>query len=233
MILFTSSEGPSLERVWQFPTDSQQTIIIWRETDVSRGSGMCLNIIFNLYIACVLHVYQLGYLEFKTITAASGTIALGSKAPSFCYILNAVIFLMARPRFEPRVDKYIILYKRLTRFSCDYSVILTVLWNFNMHICFSISIHSLFSHILPYTITLQWTRIYVHMFQMRAQFTVYCANRFCWVLPMSKCYSSKTCLMCIICTLEYVRCSNGTMNSTSTLILWYRLLTDLRALMNL
>ena len=28
MILFTSYEGPSLARVWQFPTDSQQTIII-------------------------------------------------------------------------------------------------------------------------------------------------------------------------------------------------------------
>ena len=27
MILFTSCEGPSLDRVWQFPTDSQQTII--------------------------------------------------------------------------------------------------------------------------------------------------------------------------------------------------------------
>ena len=30
----------SLDRVWQFPTDSQQTIIIWRKTDVSRGLGM-------------------------------------------------------------------------------------------------------------------------------------------------------------------------------------------------
>ena len=28
MILFTSFEGPSFDRVWQFPTDSQQTIII-------------------------------------------------------------------------------------------------------------------------------------------------------------------------------------------------------------
>ena len=27
-VLFTSCEGPSLDRVWQFPTDSQQTIII-------------------------------------------------------------------------------------------------------------------------------------------------------------------------------------------------------------
>ena len=53
MILFTSCEGPSLNRVWQFPIDSQQTIIIWRETNVSRRTGMCLNIIFNLYIACV------------------------------------------------------------------------------------------------------------------------------------------------------------------------------------
>ena len=62
---------------------------------------------------------------------------------------------------------------------------------------------------------------------------LYYANRFCRVLPKSKNYSSKTCLMCIICTFEYVRCSNGTMNNTTTLILWYRLLTDLRALMNL
>ena len=73
--------------------------------------------------------------------------------------------------FESRVDQYIfILYKRITRFSCEYSVILTVLWNLNMHICISISIHSLFSHVLRCTITLQCTRIYVHMFQMRAQF---------------------------------------------------------------
>ena len=35
-----------------FPTDSQQTII----TDLSRGTGMCLNIIFNLYIACVKYM---------------------------------------------------------------------------------------------------------------------------------------------------------------------------------
>ena len=28
MILFTSCEGQSLDRVWQFPTDSHQTIII-------------------------------------------------------------------------------------------------------------------------------------------------------------------------------------------------------------
>ena len=28
MILFTGCEGPSLDRVWQFPTDSHQTIII-------------------------------------------------------------------------------------------------------------------------------------------------------------------------------------------------------------
>ena len=67
-------------------------------------------------------------VEFKTTTAASGTIALGSKAPSFSYILNAVIFFMARPGFESRVDQYIfILYKRITRFACDYSVILSVL----------------------------------------------------------------------------------------------------------
>ena len=49
MILFTSCEGLSLDRVWQFPADSQQTIIISRKTDVSRGTGMCLNIIYKLY----------------------------------------------------------------------------------------------------------------------------------------------------------------------------------------
>ena len=138
---------------------------------------------------------------------------------------------MARPGFESRVDQYIfIIYKRITSFSCDYSVILTVLWNFNMHKCISISIHSLFSHVLPWTITLQYTRMYT---RFRCARNLYYANIFCRVLPRSKCYSSKTCLMCIICTLEYVRCSNGTMNNNSTLILWYRLLTDLRALMNL
>ena len=60
-----------------------------------------------------------------------------------------------------------ILYKRIKRFSCEYSVILTVLWNLNMHICISILIHSLFNHVLRCTITIQCTRIYVHMFQMR------------------------------------------------------------------
>ena len=48
-------------RLWteigSFPTDSQQTIIFWRETDESRGTGMCLNIIFNLYIACVKYMF--------------------------------------------------------------------------------------------------------------------------------------------------------------------------------
>ena len=75
-----------------------------------------------------LPVRSLFIVEFKTTTTASGTIVLGSKARSFSYILNAVIFLMARPGFESRVDQYIfILYIRKTRFSCDYSVILTVL----------------------------------------------------------------------------------------------------------
>ena len=54
MMLFTSCEGPSLDRVWQFPTDSQQTIT--DGNNVSRGTGMCLNIIFNLYIACVKYI---------------------------------------------------------------------------------------------------------------------------------------------------------------------------------
>ena len=53
MILFTSCEGPSLDRVWQFLTDLQQTIIITRKTDVSRGTGMCLNIILKSCIASV------------------------------------------------------------------------------------------------------------------------------------------------------------------------------------
>ena len=61
---------------------------------------------------------------------------------------------MARVRIKGRPIK--ILNKRITRFSCEYSVISTVLWNFNMHICISISTHSLFSHVLRCTITL-WT----------------------------------------------------------------------------
>ena len=87
-----------------------------------------------------------------------------------------------------------------------------------MHIWISISIHSLFSHVLRSTITLQCTRIYMYTC-FRCARNLYYANRFCRVLPRSKCYSSKTCLMCIICTLEYVRCSNDTMNNTFTLIL--------------
>ena len=51
MILFTSCEGPSLDRVRQFPTDSQQTIMWY------RPACMCLNIIFNLYIACVKYMF--------------------------------------------------------------------------------------------------------------------------------------------------------------------------------
>ena len=101
----------------------------------------------------------------------------GHRTPSFYYMLNAVIFLMARVRIKGR-PIYFILYKRTTRFLCEYSVKWTVLWNFNMHICISISINSLFSHVLRCTITLQCTRIYVHMFQMRAQYSYY-ANRFC------------------------------------------------------
>ena len=82
MILFTSCEGPSLDRVWQFPTDSQQTIM----TDVSRGTGMCLNKIFNLYIACVKYIClstRVFIVEFKTSTAASGAIAVEARAPWF------------------------------------------------------------------------------------------------------------------------------------------------------
>ena len=45
VILFTTCEGPSLDRDSQFPTDSQQTIIS-RKTDVLRGTGMSLNIVF-------------------------------------------------------------------------------------------------------------------------------------------------------------------------------------------
>ena len=55
---------------------------------------------------------------------------------------------------------------------------------------------------------------------------------FCRVLPRSQRYSSKTCLMCTICTIESVRGSNGNMN-ISTLILLYRCLTDLRVPLNI
>ena len=49
MILFTSCEGPSLDRVWQFPTDSKQAIILSRKTTchLSCFSWMCLNITFK------------------------------------------------------------------------------------------------------------------------------------------------------------------------------------------
>ena len=39
MILFTSCEGPSLDRIWQFPTDSQQTIKISHKTDKDTTEG--------------------------------------------------------------------------------------------------------------------------------------------------------------------------------------------------
>ena len=98
---------------------------------------------------------------------------------------------------ESRVEQYIfILYKRITRFSCEYSVKLTVLWNLNMHICISISIHSLFSHVLRLHFN---THAYICTC-FRCARNLYYANRFCRVLPSSKCYSSKTCLMCIILT---------------------------------
>ena len=82
-------------------------------------------------------------------------------------------------------------------------------------ICISVSIHSLFSHDVP-------LHFNAHAYKytcFRCARNLYYANRFCRVLPRSKCYSSKTCLMCIICTLGNTRCSNGTMNNTSTLIL--------------
>ena len=47
MILFKSCEGPSLDRVCQFPINSQQIIIGSSKTDVSRGTGICFNIIFQ------------------------------------------------------------------------------------------------------------------------------------------------------------------------------------------
>ena len=40
----------------------------------------------------------------------------------------------------------------------------------HIHVCISIAIHSLLGHVLRCTIILQCTRIYVHMFQIRAQF---------------------------------------------------------------
>ena len=97
MILFTSCEGPSLDRVWQFPTDSQQTIIIWRETGVSRGTGMCLNIIFNLYISARVFI-----VEFKTVTAASGTIALWVLSAVFLLHTKCSNIFMARVRIKGR-----------------------------------------------------------------------------------------------------------------------------------
>ena len=138
--------------------------------------------------------------------------------------------------FESRLDQYIfILYKRITRFSCEYSVILTVLWNFlkYSYLFFYFNPFSVQSRFRMYHYTSMHTHIPGMYTCFRCARNLYYANRFCRVLPRSKCYSSKTCLMCIICTLEYVRCSNGTMNNTSILILWHRLLTDLQALMNL
>ena len=180
---------------------------------------MCLNI-FNL-------------VEFKTSNAASGTVAKGSNAPYSSITQNAVIFWWRR--FESRVDQYIcILYKRITRFSCEYSVILTVLWNWNMHICISISIHSLFSNVFRCTVTLQCTRIYVHMIQMRPQF-ILCK----YILPSFaevKVLQQQTMLNVhhmhtLVCTV--FKWNYEQHLYIHTLILWYRLLKDLRALLNL
>ena len=170
LILFTSCEGPSLDRVWQFPTDSEQTIIIWRETDVSRGTGMCLNIICNLYIACVKYMCINSGIYSPVYNIYCGE--WGNSLRRRVYPLHTDYNnIFEGVGSNQGVDQYIfILYKRITRFSCEYSVTLTVLWNLNMHICISISIHSLFNHVLRCTITIQCTRIYVHMFQMRAQF---------------------------------------------------------------
>ena len=140
MILFTSCEGPYLDILavsHRFTTNNNNLTWDWCITWYRHVSKHNIKPIYSLRITCVSAWVFI--VEFKTTTAASGTIALGSKAPSFSYILNAVIFLMARPGFESRVDQYIfILHKRITRVSCDYSVILTVLWNFNMHIFISI-----------------------------------------------------------------------------------------------
>ena len=57
------------------------------------------------------------------------------------------------------------------------------------------------------------------------------ANTFGIYHTWSKCYSSKTCVICTICT-QSVRCSNEPMNNISTVIVSYRWFTGLRALMN-
>ena len=183
---------------------------------------MCLNI-FNLYIACVKYMVINSGIYSRVLNSYCGEWGNSRGvwgAVFFRYILNTTVFLKAR--FESRVDQYIfILYKRITRFSCKYSVILTVLWNLNMHIMYfyfnPFSVHFTF-----YDVPLHFNAHPDMCTCFRCARNLYYANRFCRVLPRSKSFSSKTCLMCIICTLEYVRCSNGTMNNTSTLILWYR-----------
>ena len=190
MILFTSCECPSLERVLQFPTDSEQTIIISRKTDVSRGTGMCINIRFNLYMHDIARVkymcissgiYSRVYNIYRGEWAAIREVK--SAVFSFHYVLHAVIlndFFFWWRGFESRVDQYIfILYNWITRFSCENS-------NINCPLNLKYAYQSI--HVLRCTIILQCTCIYVHMIKMRAQF-ILCK----YILPRSKCYSSKTC----------------------------------------
>ena len=63
--------------------------------------------------------------------------------------------------------------------------------------------------------------MYMYMCTMFVDARALCKYIF-QLLPRSKCFSSKTCFMCNICTLWYVGCSNGTMNNSSMLRLSYR-----------
>ena len=69
---------------------------------------MCLNIIFNLYIACVKYmcISSSIIVEFKTSTATSGTIAVGVKAPSSSITgADPGIFVRGVQPSEKKIDK--------------------------------------------------------------------------------------------------------------------------------
>ena len=120
MILFTTCKFPSLDRVWQFPIESEQTIINSRKTDESRGTVMCL-----------VRVYHLGYV--KSSNYYRGVLVTGcevlSAVFSFHFVLYAEIYVLFLGRgFKSRVNQYIrILDKLITRFACGYEVNYTVL----------------------------------------------------------------------------------------------------------
>ena len=78
----------------------------------------------------------------------------------------------------------------------------TVLWNLNMHICISISIHSLFGHVFTiYHYTSMHTHIHVSTHVSDARAIDIMQIYFCRVVPRSTFFSNKTCLMCTICTI--------------------------------